>query len=100
MTQTKPKNQKPAYGVWQNVRFMIRQAWHSCKSVLWLGLAVAGLSLGLNLAQLLIAPAVLARVEQHAPLSQLLWAIGIFALVLAVLSACWATPSRTPCLDG
>ena len=87
MTQTKPKNQKPAYGVWQNVRFMIRQAWHSCKSVLWLGLAVAGLSLGLNLAQLLIAPAVLARVEQHAPLSQLLWTIGIFALVLAVLSA-------------
>ena len=87
MTQTKQTTQKPAYNVWQNVRFMIGHAWHSCKSVLWLCLAVAGLSLGLNLAQLFIAPVVLARVEQHAPLSQLLWTIGAFALLLAVLSA-------------
>lgn len=86
MTQTKQTTQKPAYNVWQNVRFMIGHAWHSCKSVLWLCLAVVGVSLGLNLAQLFIAPMVLARVEQHAPLPQLLGTIGFFALVLAILS--------------
>lgn len=66
----KETKQKPAYSVWQNVRFMVGQAWHSRKSVLWLCLASAGLALALNLAQLLIAPMVLARVEQHAPLAQ------------------------------
>ena len=83
----KETKQKPAYSVWQNVRFMVGRAWHSCKSVLWLCLASAGLALALNLAQLLIAPMVLARVEQHAPLAQLLSTIGGFALLLAVLSA-------------
>ena len=82
----KETKQKPAYSVWQNVRFMVGQAWHSRKSVLWLCLASAGLALALNLAQLLIAPMVLARVEQHAPLAQLLGTIGGFALALILLN--------------
>ena len=86
MTQINQTKKKPAYSVGQNVRFMIGHAWHSRRSVLWLCLAVAGLSLGLNLAQLLIAPVVLARVEQHAPLSQLLGTIGVFALALVALN--------------
>ena len=82
----KETKQKPAYSVWQNVRFMVSRAWHSRKSVLWLCLASAGLALALNLAQLLIAPMVLARVEQHAPLAQLLGTIGGFALALILLN--------------
>ena len=82
----KETKQKPAYSVWQNVRFMVGRAWHSRKSVLWLCLASAGLALALNLAQLLIAPMVLARVEQHAPLAQLLGTIGGFALALILLN--------------
>lgn len=86
MTQTNQTKKKPAYSVGQNVRFMIGWAWRTHKGVLWLCLAVAGLSLGLNLAQLFIAPMVLARVEQHAPLSQLLETIGLFALALVALN--------------
>ena len=86
MTQTNQTKKKPAYSVGQNVRFMIGWAWRTHKGVLWLCLAVAGLSLGLNLAQLFIAPMVLARVEQHAPLSQLLGTIGLFALTLVALN--------------
>ena len=82
----KETKQKPAYSVWQNVRFMVSRAWHSRKSVLWLCLASAGLALGLNLAQLFIAPVVLARVEQHAPLAQLLGTLGGFALALILLN--------------
>ncbi len=82
----KETKQKPAYSVWQNVRFMVGRAWHSRKSVLWLCLASADLALALNLAQLLIAPMVLARVEQHAPLAQLLGTIGGFALALILLN--------------
>ena len=82
----KETKQKPAYSVWQNVRFMVGRAWQSRKSVLWLCLVTAGLALALNLAQLLIAPVVLARVEQHAPLAQLLGTIGGFALALILLN--------------
>ena len=86
MTQTNQTKKKPAYSAGQNVRFMIGWAWRTHKGVLWLCLAVAGLSLGLNLAQLFIAPMVLARVEQHALLSQLLGTIGLFALALVALN--------------
>ena len=82
----KETKQKPAYSVWQNVRFMVGRAWQSRKSVLWLCLVTAGLALALNLAQLLIAPVVLARVEQHAPLARLLGTIGGFALALILLN--------------
>ena len=82
----KETKQKPAYSVWQNVRFMVGRAWRYRKSVLWLCLAAAGLALALNVTQLLIAPMVLARVEQHAPLARLLGTIGGFALALILLN--------------
>ena len=82
----KETKQKPAYGVWQNVRFMMGRAWQGRKIVLWLCLAAAGLALAINLAQLFLVPMVLARVEQHAPLAQLLGTIGGFALALILLN--------------
>ena len=77
---------KPKYSVWQNVRFMLALAWRKGKDVLALCVLFATLSLGINLAQLFIAPVVLAQVEAHAPLSRLLWTIGGFALALILLN--------------
>ena len=77
---------KPKYNVWQNVRFMLALAWRKGKDVLALCVLFAALSLGINLAQLFIAPVVLAQVEAHAPLPRLLWTIGGFALALILLN--------------
>ena len=49
--------------------------------------AYAGLTLGINLAQLFIAPMALGKVEQAAPLSDLIGTILFFSLVLVVLNA-------------
>ena len=77
---------KPKYNVWQNVRFMLALAWRKGKDVLALCVLFAALSLGINLAQLFIAPVVLAQVEAHAPLPRLLGAIAGFALALILLN--------------
>ena len=80
-------NPKPTkYSVWQNLRFMLALAWHKGKDVLALCVLFAALSLGINLAQLFIAPAVLAQVEAHAPLPRLLGSIAGFALALVLLN--------------
>ena len=78
--------EKPQYSIWQNVRFMVKLAWKKERSVLWGCLIWAALSLGINLSQLFIAPAVLKKVETLAPLPELLGTIGIFALALVVLN--------------
>ena len=69
-------NPKPKYSVWQNLRFMLALAWHKGKDVLALCVLFAALSLGINLAQLFIAPAVLAQGEANAPLPRLLGSIA------------------------
>lgn len=77
---------KPKYNIFQNVSFMIRAAWKNAKSVLWLCLAYVALQLGINLAQLYIAPVVLGKVEQTAPLPELLGSIAVFSLILVILN--------------
>lgn len=82
----KPKT-KPKYSTWQCVRFMADTAWHSVRSVLWMCALYALLTVGINLAQLFIAPMVLQKVETQAPLGQLLGTIGIFTAILLALNA-------------
>lgn len=79
--------EKPKYNIWQCVRFMLRAAWDNVRSVLWFCVVFAVLSVGINLAQLLIAPMVLQKVETLAPMGELLATIGIFSAVLLVLNA-------------
>ena len=79
--------QKPKYSIWQCVCFMVKTAWGSVRSVLWFSILFAILSVGINLAQLFIAPMVLQKVEDLAPLGELLATIGIFAGLLLVLNA-------------
>jgi len=81
----KPKD-KPKYTIWQCVCFMVKTAWGSVRSVLWLSIVYAVLSVAINLAQLFIAPVVLEKVEILAPLGELLAAIGIFSGILVVLN--------------
>ena len=80
-------NQKLKYSIWQCVCFMVKTAWGSVRSVLWFSILFAILSVGINLAQLFIAPMVLQKVEALAPLGELLATIGIFAGLLLVLNA-------------
>ena len=76
---------KQHYNVFQNVGWMIGNARRSCKSVLWMCVLAAALTVGVNLVQLFIAPQILSRVEQQAPLPELLGTIGVFSLALSLL---------------
>lgn len=58
---------------------MIQTAWENRKRVLLFCVLTAVLEVSLNLIQLYIAPEVLARVEQRAPVWELLAAIGVFS---------------------
>ena len=78
--------EKTKYSIWQNVRYMVKLAWSHHKSVVWMCFLWAGLSLGIAVVQLFIAPMVLEKVEAAAPLGELLGTIGIFAAALVVLS--------------
>ena len=80
------KKEKPKYSIWQNLWFMLKRGWNVHKSVLVLCVVYAALGIGLNLTQLFIAPKVLEKVEQLAPLTQLLGSIGLFSVLLIVLT--------------
>ena len=82
-----PMTQKPKYGIWSSIRFMMKNARKYAPSVPWLCFAFAALSVSIQLSQLYVAPTVLRRVEISAPLGELLGTIVLFALMLLVLNA-------------
>lgn len=77
--------EKPKYNTLQNVGFMLGMARRVDKSVPFLCAGIAAATAGGTIAQLLLAPAVLARVESHAPLQSLVGVILSFTAVLFVL---------------
>ncbi len=77
---------KPKYNILQNVGWMCRYAWSGHKNVLATVFLGAAIAVGINLAQLYIAPVILDKVEQTSPLSELLLAIVFFALALFLLT--------------
>ena len=77
--------EKPKYNIWQNVCFSVKLAWQTRKRVLVITAAAAILSVLLNLVQLYVAPEILSKVEQQAPLGQLLLTIGGFTAALFLL---------------
>ncbi len=83
-------SEKPKYSIRQNVCFMLRTAWKTRRSVLLLCVLYAAVQLGLNLVQLYVTPEILAKVEQSAPLAQLLGTIGLFTAALFLLQAAQA----------
>lgn len=88
-TQSKPgakKAPKPKYNLWQNTGFMLRTSRKYAKSVFPLCIVLALLSAGKSIAELLIAPAILNKIELSASLGNVVFTIAAFALVLMLLS--------------
>lgn len=88
-TQSKPgakKTPKPKYNLWQNTVFMLRTSRKYAKSVFPLCIVLALLSAGKSVAELLIAPAILNKIELSASLGSVVFTIAAFALVLMLLS--------------
>lgn len=83
--EVKYMKEKPKYNTLQNVGFMLGMARRVDKSIPFLCAGIAVATAGSTIAQLLLAPAVLARVETHAPLQSLVWVILAFTGVLFVL---------------
>lgn len=79
--------EKQRYNLFQNSVFMIRLAWQHRKSVLWLALLVAILTVLTSLAGLFITPAILKAIETAAPIGNLLARILGFTVILVLLSA-------------
>ena len=90
--------EKPKYSVRQNVCFMVRTAWETRRRVLLLCVVLAAIQVALNLAQLYIAPEILAKVEQGAPVRELVQTIGFFTAVLFLLqgAAAYCEAVRMP----
>lgn len=88
-TQSKPgakKTPKPKYNLWQNTGFMLRTSRKYAKSVFPLCIVLALLSAGKSVAELLIAPAILNKIELSSSLGSVVFTIAAFALVLMLLS--------------
>lgn len=88
-TQSKPgakKAPKPKYNLWQNTGFMLRTSRKYAKSVFPLCIVLALLSASKSVAELLIAPAILNKIELSASLGSVVFTIAAFALVLMLLS--------------
>lgn len=79
------QSQKPTYNTLQNVGYMLRLSRRHYPSIPYLCLAMAAVTAGGSIAQLLIVPAVLRQVEVHAPLVSLVSAIVFFGAVLFLL---------------
>lgn len=80
------KKQKMKYNMWNTTGFMISNAWCVCKSVIFLCIAMAIVTAGKTIVEMLIVPMVLHQVEIYAPVQDLLWLILIFSGLLLLLA--------------
>lgn len=87
-TRSKKENRtekKPAYGVGQNIAFMVQTAWQNKKSVLAICLGLVVTELAISLTQLFLGPVILAKVEQRTSLAELMKSILLFTAALFAL---------------
>ena len=77
---------KPKYTIRQDIRYMLSMAWKHQKSVIGMAIGLIFVNVGLNLVQLFVAPQILHKVEQAAPIGELLGTIGMFTLLLLILT--------------
>lgn len=76
---------KPKYNMRQSIAFMLRYAWKYRRRVPFICVLYAALQTGNRLLELFLAPIILRKVEQSAPLNDLFWTIGLFTLGLFAL---------------
>ena len=78
---------KPKYNMWQNTAYMLGTARRSYVGVIVLCLVIAVTSAAKSVAELLISPAILGKIESGADVLSLLGTILAFTAALFVLSA-------------
>ena len=78
---------RPKYNMWQNTVWMIRNAWKTKKSVLWICLLLIGIKLCENFVNLFLTPSILRTVEISAPLTEVVLTILCFLGGAMLLSA-------------
>ena len=78
---------RPKYNLWQNSAFMLKTAWGTFRSVPFLCLALAATAAGKTVAELLLAPVILGKIERGESLAALLGSIGGFTAALLGFTA-------------
>ncbi len=86
MNTSDTEKSKPRYNMWLNSAWMVKNAWRVHKSVLFLVLASALVTVGITTAQTLIAPVILEKVEEAVPLQELCLTILGFTALLFLLN--------------
>ena len=86
----KHRKQKPAYGLGQNIAYMISLAWRQRRSVILFALIMAAASILLGLTQLFIVPSILGAVEADVSIAELTAIILAFTGALILLNAAGA----------
>ena len=79
-------NTKPKYTLFQNMRYIFHISWTLDKTLILFTFGTALLTLCQNLVQLFIAPMIIQKVEQQAPLEELQLTILIFCVLLITLA--------------
>lgn len=81
------KQKDPKYSVRKSIGYMFSMARRHGKGVIAMCFVLAATDVTLNLTQLYVAPKILEKVEQHAPLMQIFSTIAVFAGALFLLTA-------------
>lgn len=79
------KKEKPKYGVWSNVCFMVKHAWREHKSVIFLCVASSLMMIGIHLTELFIVPVILQQIQDKVSIGKLLLSIAAFTASLMLL---------------
>ena len=82
--ETKKREEKPRYNMWQILLYMISLAFKSRKSVLGLALVLLITGVSISLLELFISPVILREIENASSLSSLLLTIAFFITALII----------------
>ena len=90
MVATEKKKTKPKYNMWQNTWYMVQTAWEIHKPVIFLCIALAVVSAAGTVAEMLITPIILGKVESAAAAGELIATIAAYIGALLLLRAAQA----------
>lgn len=73
--------------MWQSIQYMLSLAWKHKKGVIGMSLLMAAIAIGLNIVQLYAAPSILGKLEQQAPIGELVITILSFCAMLFLMTS-------------
>ncbi len=80
------EKRKAKYNMWQISMYMLNRAFKDHKWIIIFGILISINNTALITVQMLVSPVILGNIEQHVPISSLLFSILLFTLLLFVLS--------------